>query len=525
MVGGDFPAWLEGLLGRATTIDLTDTRGECLYSACSHYRKCFIEHSQRRATRARLVIANHALVMVQTMLGAAGSHSSDNSALPTRLVFDEGHHIFNAADSAFSAQLSGYETTDLRRWIMGAEAGTRSRSRGIKTRLEDWTADDEKLDQMVDGLRRAASILPGPGWRQRLNGGTVNGPTEELLRLIRTQVHARDKDAGRGAYSLECLTHPLSDGMADAANQLDRQLLEIEKPAKNLCKILVQKLDDDAADLDSNARSRIEGVMGSVERRVIIPLSAWRSMLGSLVADVTDEEKQEEKQADFVDWFSVERAGGREIDISFNRHWVDPTVPLAAALSQTAEGVLVTSATLRDEGNWEPAIARTGAAHLQSPPILVSQPSPFDYVNHTKIFIANDVNKNSLDQVAGAYRELFLSAGGGGLGLFTAISRLRAVYERIAPGLDEHGFNLLAQHVDPLDVGTLIDIFRLEQNTCLLGTDAVRDGIDVPGKSLRLIVFDRVPWLRPDIMTKARRDRFGGRAYDEMMTRLKLKQA
>ncbi len=522
MVGGDFPAWLEGLLGRALTIDLTDTRGECLYSACSHYRKCFIEHSQRRAQRARLVIANHALVMMQTMLGAAGSYSNDSASLPTRYVFDEGHHIFNAADSAFSAQLSGYETADLRRWIMGAEAGTRSRSRGIKTRLEDWTVDDEKLDQMVDGLRRAASVLPGPGWRQRLNDGAVNGPTEQLLKLIRTQVHARDKDAGRGAYSLECLTHPLSDGMKDAAHQLDRQLLEIEKPAKGLNKILSHKLDDDAADLDSSARSRIEGVMGSIERRVIIPLSAWRSMLGSLAAENATEET---KQTDFVDWFSVERAGGREIDISFNRHWVDPTVPLAAALSQTAEGVLVTSATLRDEGNWQPALERTGAGHLQSPPILVSQPSPFDYANHTKIFIANDVNKNSLDQVAGAYRELFLSAGGGGLGLFTAISRMRAVYERIAPGLDEQGFNLLAQHVDPLDVGTLIDIFRLEQNTCLLGTDAVRDGIDVPGKSLRLIVFDRVPWLRPDIMTKARRDRFGGRAYDEMMTRLKLKQA
>ena len=524
MVGGDFPAWLEGLLGRALTVDLTDTRGECLYSACSHYRKCFIEHSQRRAQRARLVVANHALVMMQTMQALAGSHNSDNSALPTRYVFDEGHHIFNAADSAFSAQLSGYETADLRRWIMGAEAGTRSRSRGIKTRLEDWTVDDEKLDQMVDGLRRAASVLPGPGWRQRLNDGAVNGPTEELLKLIRIQVYARDKDAGRGAYSLECLTRPLSDGMIGAATELDRQLLEIEKPAKGLCKILGQKLDDDAADLDSSARSRIEGVMGSVERRAIMPISAWRSMLGALITEDKNQ-SEEAKQTDFVDWFSVERAGGREIDISFNRHWVDPTVPLAAALSQTAEGVLVTSATLRDEGNWEPALARTGAQHLQSPPILVSQPSPFDYANHTKIFIANDVNKNSLDQVAGAYRELFLAAGGGGLGLFTAISRLRAVYERIAPGLDEHGFNLLAQHVDPLDVGTLIDIFRLEQNTCLLGTDAVRDGIDVPGRSLRLIVFDRVPWLRPDIMTKARRERFGGRAHDEMMTRLKLKQA
>jgi ATP-dependent DNA helicase DinG len=40
-----------------------------------------------------------------------------------------------------------------------------------------------------------------------------------------------------------------------------------------------------------------------------------------------------------------------------------------------------------------------------------------------------------------------------------------------------------------------------------------------------LIVFDRVPWPRPDIITQARRKHFGGRAYDEMLARLKLKQA
>jgi ATP-dependent DNA helicase DinG len=59
----------------------------------------------------------------------------------------------------------------------------------------------------------------------------------------------------------------------------------------------------------------------------------------------------------------------------------------------------------------------------------------------------------------------------------------------------------------------------------LLGTDAVRDGVDVPGRSLRVIVFDRVPWPRPDILHRARRSAFGGRAYDETLTRLKLRQA
>src|SRR5262249_47809385 len=128
-------------------------------------------------------------------------------------------------------------------------------------------------------------------------------------------------------------------------------------------------------------------------------------------------------------------------------------------------------------------------------------------------------------QVAAAYRALFLASGGGALGLFTAVARLRHVHKRIAPALEEAGIPLLAQHVDGLDTSTLVDIFRAEEDSCLLGTDAVRDGVDVPGRSLRLIVFDRVPWPRPDILHRARKAAFGGSAYDDTITRLRLKQA
>ena len=38
-------------------------------------------------------------------------------------------------------------------------------------------------------------------------------------------------------------------------------------------------------------------------------------------------------------------------------------------------------------------------------------------------------------------------------------------------------------------------------------------------------MFDRVPWPRPNILHKARREHFGGRRYDDMLTRLRLKQA
>ena len=47
----------------------------------------------------------------------------------------------------------------------------------------------------------------------------------------------------------------------------------------------------------------------------------------------------------------------------------------------------------------------------------------------------------------------------------------------------------------------------------------------MPGASLRLLVFDRVPWPRPSLLHRARKERFGGAKYVDMLTRLRLAQA
>ena len=514
LVGGDLPGWLVDLLGRAQTMGLADRRGECIYSGCPHYSRCFIEHSVRRARRAQIVIANHALVMVQAALGGL-----DDAYLPLHYVFDEGHHVFEAADSAFAAHLSGLATSELRRWVLGAEEGT-GRARGLRRRIEDLVADDERALDDLQAVLVAAAALPGDGWPHRLAENTPRQAIEHFLALVRRQVLARAANLD-SAYDLETDRHPLLEELPDAVVAADRALAALEAPVKRLCAFLDRQLDTEAEELDSGERQRIEAMIRSLERRILLQVAAWRGMLADL-GRATPEA--------MVDWFSISRSEGRDVDVGLHRHWVDPTVPFAAAVLVPSHGVVVTSATLTDagedaEGGWVAAEARTGAAHLPKPAIRARVKSPFDYAAQTRAFVVTDVRKDDLDQVAAAYRELFLAAGGGGLGLFTAISRLKAVHERIALPLDAAGVTLLAQHLDGIDVGTLIDIFRAEEDACLLGTDAVRDGVDVPGRSLRLIAFDRVPWPRPDILHRARRAAFGGKLYDDRLVRLKLRQA
>ena len=515
MIGGDFPAWLVDLVGREHSLGLADRRGECIYAACPHYQKCFIERSVRRARRADIVVANHALVMVQAALGGV-----DDSYLPTRYVFDEGHHVFDAADNAFSAHLAGRETAELRRWLLGAEGRSRSRARGLRRRVEDLAAEDEAAAAALGEIVEAARALPTDGWLQRLHLENPIGPTEAFLAKVRQQVHARAHDPGT-PYNLETATAEPVPGLLEAAARLAGALDRLAQPMRRLAARLATRLDDEAAELDSATRLRIEATCRGLERRAEAQVASWIAMLRSL---------EQETPPEFVDWLSLDRLEGRDVDVGMHRHWVDPTVPFLTAVATRAHGLVVTSATLTDgsgdvEADWQAAEARTGARHLPEPAIRAAVPSPFDYAKQTRVVVVTDVRKDSLEQVATAYRELFLAAGGGALGLFTAITRLRAVYHRVAPALEQANLPLLAQHVDALDTSTLIEIFRAEADACLLGTDAVRDGVDVPGHSLRLIVFDRVPWPRPDLLHRARKAAFGGRRYEDMITRLRLKQA
>jgi ATP-dependent DNA helicase DinG len=273
---------------------------------------------------------------------------------------------------------------------------------------------------------------------------------------------------------------------------------------------------EDAPDwLDAPARARIEGAMSGLSHRAQT-IAAWVALLGRLGSA---------PDADFVDWLAIDRVEGREYDMGIHRRWLDPTKPLAQVVLEPAHGALITSATLKGAEDWTAAEARCGANHLEIEPGRFETESPFDYAANSEVLVVTDLKRGDLAALSGAYARLIEAAGGGTLGLFTAIQRLKAVYARIADPLARTGLPLYAQHVDPIDTGTLVDIFRDDPHASLLGTDALRDGVDVPGHSLRLVVMEGVPWPRPTVLHAARRAAGGGTAFDDRTVRARLAQA
>ncbi|MCX8505388.1 MAG: ATP-dependent DNA helicase [Alphaproteobacteria bacterium] len=592
--GRDFAGYLPELVGRSSTSDLADKRGECIHAGCVHYRKCLVERSIHRAEQAEIIVANHALVLSQLAaqfpLNAEESEDVPNNAPPSPSdtttepsvakgeksengeksdekkmlgvphIFDEGHHLFDAADSAFSLSLTLDDAAQMRRWLIGgagqAQQNTRMtnslRSQGLLTRLDQalfhsgqTRGHSPQENRAISDLTEAAYELPQEGWAERMLAQQAGGLLESLFRMIRQQILHTSPSRQQEDYPLECEKLPVWDGIAGLAAENAEMMRRLLKSLTILRGLLLARLEGDGEELSPQSRAALQSLAESMQNRAIIPLGHWQNLLQSLPYS---------PPPNCVGWFELTRYRRLERNIGIYRHFIDPTRPLASAWQQALPGLVITSATLTESSEapsaapnsvalgetpdanpsrpenspelaWRRAEQRCGTAHFTVPSFRARVASPFNYAAQTKILIVTNVGRYNLDERAAAYRDLFRAAGGGGLGLFTAIDMLREIHRRLLSPLAESEITLLAQHIDPMNRATLIDIFRAEENSCLLGTDAIRDGVDVPGRSLRLLIFDRVPWPRPTILHRARRDHYGGHDYDESLARLKLKQA
>ncbi len=522
MTGADFPAWLGGLFGYGAVQSYADKRGECVYAGCPHFSKCFGERAIRKADTASIIVANHALSLLQ-----AAAIPQSSTTMPGHMIFDEGHQLFAAADSIFTLALTGQSGQDLRRWILGLEDGgrsARSRLRGLKRRVEDICASDPESEKALHAIIHHARILPSHGWSNRIQSGDSIGPFETCLAAIASTLHDPD-DPKMTQYGREVLALPPPAAVLESLPALHQSLTHLQSAMGWLADRCQSRLDDDVdGDQDPQFRDRLASTAASLRTRIQTGIGGWIDILQNL-RDTTHDDRH-------LLWFALQRDESGIADLGAYRGWIDPTAPMSALIGTQAQGIGITSATLRDKRDdsdpavsWQGAKMQTGVMHLSPDPTLVSLPSPFDYKAQTRVFILNDVAQDDVNALARAYQDLFLASGGGALGLFTAIQRLRAVHHRLQSPLQDAGLNLYAQHIDPMDTGTLVDIFRHDIHACLLGTDAMRDGVDVPGDALRLLVFDKIPWPRPTLIHQARRAHFGGRSYDDRLTRYRLKQA
>jgi ATP-dependent DNA helicase DinG len=282
LIGGDFPSWAFPAPGFAP--GLTDKQCECIYGACPHYRRCFLERVGRKSRTSRIVVSNHALTMVEAARHAAarGTDGDGNGASPPlRYVFDEGHHIFDAADSFYAIHISGREGVELRRWIRGPEGRSGRRGRGLVERLtavlDDAPQELERLNEIAQG----ALALPGEGWLNRLSSEAPRGAMEKFLMAVRAQVRARSEDL-HSPYGLECEVVPVMPELLANAIAFKHALDAIREPLVALALRLREMLRERSDEVFSQHRMRVEAVLRGIERRAVLQIPNWIMALDAI---------------------------------------------------------------------------------------------------------------------------------------------------------------------------------------------------------------------------------------------------
>jgi ATP-dependent DNA helicase DinG len=170
--------------------------------------------------------------------------------------------------------------------------------------------------------------------------------------------------------------------------------------------------------------------------------------------------------------------------------------------------VILTSATLALGGSFDPLARQWGLADEPNWSSL-DVGSPFDHKRSGILYVARHLDPPGRDGLADQYlaelEELMEAAGGRTLGLF---SSMRAAKQATAALRERLPFPLLCQGDD--STGQLVKQFAEDEETSLFGTLSLWQGVDVPGRSLSLVVIDRLPFPRPDDPLASARQRAAG---------------
>ncbi|MEQ1874160.1 MAG: ATP-dependent DNA helicase [Ilumatobacteraceae bacterium] len=139
--------------------------------------------------------------------------------------------------------------------------------------------------------------------------------------------------------------------------------------------------------------------------------------------------------------------------------------------------------------------------------------SPFDYATHALLYCAVHLPDPRSPAFGAAVHDelvaLIAAAGGRTLALFTSWKAMDAAAEAVRARVT---VPVLTQR--DLPKTALVKAFSEDEHACLFATAGFFQGVDIPGRTLSLVVIDRIPFPRPDDpLLSARREQLGAEAF------------
>ncbi|HEY8257084.1 MAG TPA: helicase C-terminal domain-containing protein [Gemmatimonadales bacterium] len=456
----------------------------CTRLKCEHYDRCFLFRARRRAAEADVVVVNHHLLAADLSVRQVQDNWEEAAVLPPyrRLILDEGHHLEDVAASHLGIQVT---SRGIRRLLSRFERN----GRGLAPTLA------AELGARNDLLSRASLDL----LRDRLLPALADARRASDAML--TRLYARLDDVPAGQLRLDDEfggDRVWSEGLAfelDASLGAFRTLSET-----------VETIADRLAESEESER----------QGRVLQELRAALRRLESVSDGLNRTLRPVAGGPHMVRWMERTLRGQQ---VGLHAVPLDLAPILRELLFDRLETTVLTSATLAAGGEFDFLESRVGLAGPDSP-VTVKEilPSPFDYPSQCVFGIPDDMPGPREDEHAHAtagvqvVSDLAYASDGGMFVLFTSHASLRRAAAELRSILG-HRWPILVQGESPRDA--LLRRFRDAGNAILLGTDSFWEGVDVPGRALRTLVLNKLPFKVPsEPVTAARLERLAEEGLD-----------
>lgn len=414
---------------------VTSTADNCLGSECPFYSECFVVQARQRAQAADVVVVNHHLLLADLALKQEGF----GEILPGAQAFivDEAHQLPELAAQFFGEGLGARPLVELARDSISECANAAGALAVVQ-------GPAQALEQATRALRADMEGLPLRGTRsEALHVAAVEDAISVLLSALQ---------ALRDVLAPLCASAPGFEACHFRANEFSNRLLRWQR-------------DDQVPGADGEDEGEDE-----------------------YVGQQTGRQRQRKSAGDDdVRWYELTPRGFR-----LQRTPLDVSEPLRAHREQSRAAWVFTSATLAVDGGFQHIGRRLG---LEAPRTLL-QASPFDWQRQALCLLPQRMpepaSRNYTGALVDAVWPLLEASNGRAFLLFASHRALREAAEALrgAP------WPLFVQGEAPRHV--LLQRFRESGNGVLLGSASFREGVDVVGDALSVVVIDKLPFAAPD---------------------------
>ena len=415
----------------------------CFGRNCDRHNVCFYQTARRKMFGADMIVANHAMLFSDLALRANGAN-----ILPKfkRVILDEAHNIENVAGKHFGLRITNYQVRFILNRLYNAKTG-----KGILA----GCADDKIFETLVR-LTKSNDVF----FKEALN------------------FYDAEQLAGRNGRidSADALANLLAEPLM----KLSRELAELSKSRED---------EQEKIELTSNAvRCSELGCGFETFIRQSLPESVY--------------------------WLEAARRR-REPRIELHCAPLNVGKTLKKVLFDECSTVILTSATLstktidrrktdtetknKKTDGFEFLCSRIGLEDFQG----LQLGSPFDYSRQVKMYIEAHLPEptptaaNFLTEASEATKKYLRQTHGKAFILCTSFSQLRQMGELLEEFCDENQITLLQQGAGA-DRSQLLEEFRRDIDSILLGTDSFWQGVDVQGASLSNVIITKLPFSVPN---------------------------